>query len=113
MYADDTTVFAADVQSINQAFLHFQLFCDASGALVNRDKCSACVFYGDPEPEGWPTGLTRVDAVKICGVYLRQGGRKFKRKQPEKKNTRHNVRDKKPTAHASRQSCLNKYDDAS
>jgi hypothetical protein len=77
MYADDTTVFAADVQSINLAFQHFQLFCDASGARINYDKCSACIFFGDPSPEGWPPHLKIVDTVKICAVNFGRNAEKL------------------------------------
>jgi hypothetical protein len=56
MYADDTTVFAGNVGSIKIAFAHFEKFCIASGAELNKDKTTACIFYGANHPEGWPEG---------------------------------------------------------
>jgi hypothetical protein len=77
MYADDTTVFAADVQTINLAFYYFQVFCNASGARINYEKCSACIFYGDHQPESWPRHLKIVDTVKICGIYFGKNAQKL------------------------------------
>jgi hypothetical protein len=57
MYADDTTVLAGNVDSIRIAFGHFEQFCLASGAELNKEKTTACIFYGADRPEGWPEDL--------------------------------------------------------
>ena len=38
-FADDTTLFLTDDQSINEAFRTFELYECASGARINRSKC--------------------------------------------------------------------------
>jgi Reverse transcriptase (RNA-dependent DNA polymerase) len=68
MYADDTTVLAANTTSVNLAIQYFQLFCSASGASLNLNKCEAMFVLGTPDPKEWPAWLKIVDQVKICGV---------------------------------------------
>jgi hypothetical protein len=70
MYADDTTVLAADTNSVNIAISYFNLFCSASGAALNRSKCEACVVYGVVDSDKWPKWLKIVKSLKICGVFF-------------------------------------------
>jgi hypothetical protein len=70
MYADDTTVLAANTASVNLAIQYFQLFCSASGASLNLNKCEALIVSGIREFTDWPAWLTIVDLVKIGGVHF-------------------------------------------
>jgi hypothetical protein len=70
MYADDTTVLASDTVSVNLAIHYFNLFCAASGAKLNLNKCEAIIISGNPDFNNWPTWLKTVNLVKIGGIYF-------------------------------------------
>lgn len=69
-HADDSTVLAADLVSVNIALETFQLYGKATGAMLNLDKSVACVISGHFNEQQWPKWLKKVDSVKICGVYF-------------------------------------------
>jgi zinc-binding in reverse transcriptase len=77
MYADDTTVLAADINSVNIAISYFELFCSASGATLNLSKCEACVVCGVVDLNKWPKWLKLVKSLKICGVFFGEEAQKL------------------------------------
>jgi exonuclease III len=69
LHADDTTVLAHDVASINTAIDAFTLYGKASGASLNYKKSMACIITGRPDKTNWPAWLPCNPVVKICGIY--------------------------------------------
>ena len=69
LHADDTTVLARDVTSINVAIETFTLYGRASGASLNYKKSVACIIAGNPDKTHWPAWLPCKPNVKICGIF--------------------------------------------
>jgi exonuclease III len=69
LHADDTSLFAADIFSVNMALQIFDKYSQLSGAVVNKSKCKACVLSGNPSTSNWPSWIAMENSVKICGVF--------------------------------------------
>ena len=69
LHADDTTVLARDVKSINVAIEAFTLYGKGSGASLNYKKSAACIIAGEPDKNLWPAWLPCSPFVKICGIF--------------------------------------------
>lgn len=57
-YADDVAIFATDQESVHNALRITQNYCDASGSVMNRDKCLG-VWHG-----AWDEPLSPFDNVR-------------------------------------------------
>jgi len=69
-HADDSTVFASSVESVKLALDYFDLYGQSSGALLNAEKSVACIVTDNTNLTGWPSWLSKVKVVKICGIYF-------------------------------------------
>jgi len=69
-HADDSTVFASNVESVKLALDYFDLYGQASGARLNKEKSVACIATDNTSLIGWPLWLTKVKVVKICGIHF-------------------------------------------
>ena len=69
-HADDSTVLAANLESVNVALDIFNLYGKATGAKLNLDKSVACVIAGNINSNEWPKWLKKVDTVNICGIHF-------------------------------------------
>ena len=54
LYADDSTVLAKDVESVNIALQLFTLYGRAGGAMLNMNKSVACIISGNPDLTNCP-----------------------------------------------------------
>jgi hypothetical protein len=69
-FADDTTVFAINGDSILEAVNLFDKYSRPSGARLNMDKSIALILHGQIDKSKWPTWLKEVESAKICGEYI-------------------------------------------
>jgi len=70
VHADDSTILASTVNSVKLALNYFDLYSKASGAKLNTDKSVAFVVNDFTYLSGWPTWLSKVKTVKICGIHF-------------------------------------------
>jgi hypothetical protein len=70
LHADDLTVFAADLQSINIALREMEVYCKASGSVLNKEKTQAMPLGYFPLIEQKPEWLPLVESLKIFGVHF-------------------------------------------
>jgi len=70
VHADDSTVLASNVNSVEIALNYFDIYCKASGAKLNLDKSVAFVVNDFANLLGWPSWLSKVKTVKICGIHF-------------------------------------------
>ena len=73
-YADDSTFFVADMQSINMIFSTFDVFAQYSGMEINRSKCE---LAGIGSKMNVPTSLDGIknvslitDSIRVLGVHF-------------------------------------------
>ena len=73
-YADDTTFFLENKESIEELVKTFTLFSSFSGLKPNFSKCEICGFGSLKEVEMAVCGMQTVDltkdAIKISGIYF-------------------------------------------
>jgi hypothetical protein len=70
LHADDLTVFAADLQSLNLALREMEVYCKASGSVINKEKTQAMQLGFFPLIEQKPEWLPLVESLKIFGIHF-------------------------------------------
>jgi hypothetical protein len=69
LHADDLTVFAADFQSLNIALREMEVYCKASGSVINKEKAQAIQLGFFPLIEQKPEWLPWLNSSKYL-VYI-------------------------------------------
>ena len=70
-YADDTTIFVADVKELNAILCSFRIYENATGAKVNVEKTEGLWLGAYRGRQDFPQNISWTsDSIKLLGVYL-------------------------------------------